>query len=64
MLDPQDMEYMRLAIDFYSKLNDLSDDELEACDFSREEIDDGLQVVINIFCELLNPHFLIRLLPT
>ena len=41
-LDTLDMEYMRLAIDFYAKLNDLSDDELDACDFSREEIDDGL----------------------
>ena len=40
-LDPQDVEYMRLAIDFYSKLNDMSDDELESCDFSREEINDG-----------------------
>ena len=40
------MDYMRLAIDFYSKLNDLSNDELEARDFSREEIDGGLQDVM------------------
>ena len=42
-LDPQNIEYMRLALDFYSKLNDMSDDELDTCDFSREEIDEGLQ---------------------
>ena len=48
-LDPQNADYMRLAIDFYSKLNNMSDDELEDCDFSREEIEDGLQDVMARF---------------
>ena len=52
-LDTQDMEYMRLAVDFYSKLNELSDDELEACDFSREEIDAGLKDVMLRFNVML-----------
>ena len=48
-LDPQDANYMRLAVDFYSNLNNMSDDELEACDFSREEIEEGLQDLMSRF---------------
>ena len=34
-------DYIRLASDFYQKLNKLSDKELEKADFSREEVCDG-----------------------
>ena len=34
-------KYIELASDFYSRLNDLSDDELEAGGFSRTEVYDG-----------------------
>ncbi len=33
--------YVELAVDFYTKLNMLSDDELAAADFSRDEVYDG-----------------------
>ena len=34
-------EYIRLSTDFYSRLNRLSDEELEISDFSRDEIYEG-----------------------
>lgn len=34
-------KYIELASDFYQRLNQLSDDQLDAGDFSREEIYDG-----------------------
>lgn len=36
------LEYMKLAVDFYQTLNGMRDDELEAHHFSREEIRQGL----------------------
>lgn len=36
-----DDKYVELAMDFYQKLNDMTDQELEECDFSREEVYDG-----------------------
>lgn len=41
-LDPSDPRYLELALDFYQKLNRLTDDELESANFSREEVLDGL----------------------
>lgn len=38
-----------LAVDFYQRLNRFSDQELEAHDFSREEIDQGLREVLDRF---------------
>ena len=44
-----DTSYLLLALDFYQRLNDKSDDELEHSSFSREEIEDGLFEVMSIF---------------
>ena len=41
-LDPGDTNHLILALDFYSRINELSDEELEAKAFSREEIESGL----------------------
>lgn len=41
---PRDME---LAADFYQRLNLLSDSELTAGNFSREEIEDGLRDILH-----------------
>ncbi len=35
-------EYLKAAIDFYDMLSHMSDQQLEACDFSRQEIAEGL----------------------
>jgi hypothetical protein len=40
--NPIDIRYLELAVDFYSRLNRLTDEELEAAFFSREEVEDGL----------------------
>ena len=39
-------DYLRLAMWFYDELNKMTDEELQASDFSREEIYDGLQDVL------------------
>lgn len=48
-LDSHDLEYLRLAMDFYQTLNKFSDDELEKNNFSREEIFDGMNDVVKRF---------------
>ncbi len=48
-IDSNNKRYLELAIDFYSKLNALSDSFLENSDFTREEIDEGLKTVADIF---------------
>ena len=48
-LDPGDQTLLLLAVDFYQKLNALSDEELAAHAFSRAEIRDGLQEVQQIY---------------
>lgn len=48
-MDPDNRRYLELAVDFYSRLNALDDDTLERCDFSREEISDGLKEVAGRF---------------
>ncbi|WP_099468420.1 DUF6483 family protein [Konateibacter massiliensis] len=51
-LDENNMEELKAALLFYEQLNYLSDDDLENADFSREEIKDGIQVVLERFgCE-------------
>jgi hypothetical protein len=44
---PGDLSHLRLALDFYQRLNLLSDDELEAHSFSRDEIYDGLRDIMH-----------------
>ena len=41
-VDPEDMEIYHVGLDFYDRLNQLNDKELDRLDFSREEIRDGL----------------------
>jgi len=42
-------EYLKIAIDFYSKLEKLSDSYLVECGFEREEILDGLKAINKIY---------------
>ena len=48
-LDKSNNKYLELAIDFYQKLNNMSDEALENADFSREEIESGLKEIMRIF---------------
>ena len=44
-----DLSWLQIALDFYSKLNNCSDDYLAMHDFSREEIDQGLRYICTLF---------------
>lgn len=46
--DP-DEEYLKTAVAFYDELRGLSDEELAACDFSREEIYEGMKQIREIY---------------
>src|SRR5690606_31429715 len=48
-LETHDMKYLEIAIDFYERLNELSDEQLEKGDFTREEIRIGLNDVLKLF---------------
>ncbi len=48
-LDPKDMEYYKMALMFYSYLNEKDIDFLEDHDFSKNEIIDGLKYVSDIY---------------
>ena len=48
-LSPGDQSLLLLAVDFYQRLNKLTDDELLLRRFSRAEIYDGLQEVQRIY---------------
>lgn len=41
--DLEDVRYLEIAVDFYARLNNLSDKDLTAGGFSREEIEEGLK---------------------
>lgn len=47
-LDPDNQNHLVIAVDFYSRLNNMTDKELEDVDFSREEIVNGLNEVKGI----------------
>jgi hypothetical protein len=49
MLDTGDIRHLELAIDFYQQLNQLEDSELEQCNFSRDEVSDGLTAILKMF---------------
>lgn len=42
-------ENLEVAIDFYAKLNNMSDEELAQADFSREEVEEGLKNAAAMF---------------
>ena len=46
---PEKREYLEVAIDFYARLNDLSNDILESCGFEREEIEEGMKEVAEMY---------------
>lgn len=48
-MDTSDMGYLEAGLAFYHKLTELDDDELESCNYSREEILDGLRELSDIF---------------
>ena len=48
-LDKSFQSHLALSLDFYERLNLLSDEELENGNFSREEIKDGLNNVLRLF---------------
>src|SRR5512138_1963104 len=48
-LDTKNLEYLRLAVDFYQTVNDLSEAELEAYNFSRQEVREGLEEIMEKF---------------
>jgi len=47
--DPEGREFLEVAIDFYSRLNELSTRILDDCGFERDEIDDGLREVSEMY---------------
>ncbi|MFB0920014.1 MAG: DUF6483 family protein [Oscillospiraceae bacterium] len=48
-LDTSDNRYLELALDFYQSISLLSEEELKSCNFSREEIQSGLNEILNRF---------------
>ena len=48
-IDTLNKNHLALAVEFYSMLNELSDDELELHSFSRAEIKDGMTVVMEMY---------------
>ncbi len=48
-IDAGNRKHLELALDFYRKINKFDDEELEACNFPRSEIMDGIETVIEIF---------------
>ena len=48
-VDMQDERSLAIALDFYSRLNTLSNEKLHACDFSRQEIRGGLEDFCALF---------------
>jgi len=47
--NPDSRKYLEIAVDFYSRLNELSDKTLEDCGFEREEIDDGIREIADMY---------------
>lgn len=48
-IDTEDEGYLLLAIDFYRRLNELTDKDLENKNFSREEVYEGLKTAAKKF---------------
>ena len=47
--NPNGRKYLEVAIDFYSRLNEMESRVLESYDFEREEIDEGIREVAEIY---------------
>lgn len=48
-IDPSDIGYLEAGLAFYHKLTDISDRELESCNYSREEILDGIHELSDMY---------------
>jgi len=48
-LDTQDQGHLRLALDFFNRVNNMSDEELEAAEYSRDEIAGGIDDIKMLF---------------
>lgn len=48
-IDTKDLIYIKVAMDFYNRLNKLNDEELEMADFTREEIKSGLEDILKLY---------------
>ena len=57
MIDPDNHDHLLVAVDFYSRLNDMTDGELLDADFSRDEILRGLNEVRAIFSMSIKGDF-------
>jgi hypothetical protein len=51
MINPHDPNHQIIAIDFYNKINKMTDIELKKCDYSKEEIVYGLNKMKELFIE-------------
>lgn len=48
-MDTRNYRYLEMGIDFYMKLNQKTDAELDAADFERSEIADGMKELVHRF---------------
>lgn len=48
-IDESSIDYLEMSLDFYQRLNTITDAELEQDDFSREEIEHGLRDILKKF---------------
>lgn len=48
-LDENNVEYLKLAVAFYQEINKLDDEKLEQCNFSRDEVLEGLHDILGIY---------------
>lgn len=48
-LDTNNWGYLEVALDFYSRLSSMSEEDLEAADFSRAEVEQGLKEAVALF---------------
>ncbi len=48
-VDTSDIGYLEAGLAFYHRLTDISDNDLEAADYSREEILDGIHELSDMF---------------
>lgn len=49
MLDIDNREHLAIAVDFYNQVSRMTDDELQNADFSRNEINRGLNDIMTLF---------------
>ena len=47
--NPGGKKYLEIALDFYSRINDLETRVLDGCGFEREEIDEGIRAVADLY---------------